>query len=173
MPSRKALRPSSASRATAMPPLSFRPSSSVSSQSAGNIGEGRPSTSRNTASGSQSPISSGRNGPSTSLTLSTLTYDTATPSDTTTAIASTLAAKLNRLHQHWSDAAKLLERKRKKMEALHHKIYRIEKKINRRQAQLVNYEFLVKDYYPQVIEDLKRLAEEEEEKEEDELSEAE
>lgn len=49
------------------------------------------------------------------------------------------------------------------MEALHLKIDRIEKKIKRRQAQLFNYEFLVKDYYPQVIGDLKKLAEEEEE----------
>ena len=74
-----------------------------------------------------------------------------------------MTARLNRLHQHWEDAARLLERKKKKMEALHHKIDRIEKKIKRRQAQLFNYEFLVKDYYPQVIEDLKRMAEEEEE----------
>lgn len=76
-----------------------------------------------------------------------------------------MTARLNRLHQHWEDAAKLLERKRKKMEALHLKIDRIEKKIKRRQAQIFNYEFLVKDYYPQVIEDVKRLALQEEEEE--------
>lgn len=49
------------------------------------------------------------------------------------------------------------------MEALNHKIDRIEKKIKRRQAQLFNYEFLVKDYYPQVIEDVKKLMQEDEE----------
>lgn len=116
-----------------------------------------------TSSGSTNPTSSETTLPT--LTLISETTRSSSPEATDGRISGLLTARLNRLHQHWEDAAKLLERKRKKMEALHLKIDRIEKKIKRRQAQIFNYEFLVKDYYPQVIEDVKRLALQEEEEE--------
>ncbi len=42
------------------------------------------------------------------------------------------------------------------MAALGLKIEKLEKKIARRQELIFNYDFLVRDYYPQVIGDLKR-----------------
>lgn len=150
-------RPSSSGTNGRAAPLSFIPTGFADATGAERRQQNESLRTSSTSAGSWSTTNSATTLPTLSSTITSSSSIPSNPRDTKA--SPDLAAKLNRLHQHWEEAAKLLERKKRKMEALDHKIDRIEKKIRRRQAQLFNYEFLVKDYYPQVIEDVRKIIE--------------
>lgn len=68
-----------------------------------------------------------------------------------------------RLHNHYECAQQFLQREKKKMAKLERKLDNLEKKITRKQNLILNYEMLVRDYYPATLAGAKKSVEEEDE----------